>query len=163
MTTWTQVGQHMQCRIQRDIMTRFHFHSKVEIVIWLIFCIFYRYRLITFNDVIGCIMIRKRETMCFMDQNWYLLMMASQGILNSKYRCTCVHLEAAWVVQDKNQVYIWWTALLFFLCVRLLRALLFPAGYCVDPWGFLFTPAIGFLCKTQVFQILFFYKKFGLS
>ena len=118
VTTWTQVGQHMQYPIQRDIMTRFHFHSKFEIVIWLIFCIFYRYRLIRFNDVIGCIMIRKRDTTCFMDQNWYLLMLASQGILNSKYRCACVHLETtfSWVVRDENPVYMMDCSPIFFMC-----------------------------------------------
>uniref|UniRef100_A0A8R7V3R8 Uncharacterized protein n=1 Tax=Triticum urartu TaxID=4572 RepID=A0A8R7V3R8_TRIUA len=41
-----------------------------------------------------------------------------------------------------------------FLCVRLLHALLFPAGCCVDPWGFVFTSAISLPCKTQVFLVL---------
>ncbi|XP_048542349.1 uncharacterized protein LOC125521334 isoform X1 [Triticum urartu] len=52
-----------------------------------------------------------------------------------------------------------------FLCVRLLHALLFPAGCCVDPWGFVFTSAISLPCKTQVFLVLFFYKnkKAGMS
>ena len=162
MTTWTQVGQHMQCRIQRDIMTRFHFHSKFEIVIWLIFCIFYRYRLITSNDVIGCLMIRKKKDHVFYGSK---LILAHDGISrNSKFEIQvymCPLVSCLFVSCSRRKPSLYDGLCSFLLCVRLLRALLFLVGFCVDPWGFLFTLPLVFSVKRRCSQYFSFIKQLG--